>query len=82
MISNPRMIEQAARDAGMKVPPDVTEDYDKEEYPHWAVYCTLQLGVPVRWGNHWKNARIIAQVPEEKIKTMTVRDFEDLGFDP
>lgn len=81
MLIYPTMIKKAACDAGMEVPPDVNKDYDREKYLHWHVYCTLQLGVPVTWGNHWKNAKIIAKIPVEKLKEMTYQDFKDLGFD-
>lgn len=82
MMAFPSMIVKAAEDAGMKVPLDIDKDYDKEDYPHWHVYCALQLGVPVTWGNHWENAKIIAKIPTEDLKKMSVADFKNLGFDP
>lgn len=85
MMAFPGMISEAAIAAGMKVPddPDNTDfEAVKEQYPHWFVYCCLQLGRSVTWGNHWENAKIIARVPLEKLKKMTEADFYALGFDP
>lgn len=82
MMAFPSMISGAAHDAGMKVPPDPDSDFDKNEYVHFWVYCQMQLGVPVKWGNHWKNSEILAAIPEEKLKSMTASDIFDMGFDP
>lgn len=81
MIVFPDMIAEAAKKAGMKVPPDV-DNFDAEEYPHFQVYCNVQLGVPITWGNHWTNAEIIAKIPENKIKATSLNDLYKLGFSP
>lgn len=78
MLIFPGMLADAAQEAGMKVPEG--EEYD--EYPHWHIFCHLQLCRPITWGNHWRNAEIIAAVPEEKLKSMTEAYFRELGFDP
>jgi hypothetical protein len=78
MIVFPNMLVPAAKEAGMPVP----ENTHDMEYPHFYVYCMLQLCRPVSWGNHWKNAKIIAAVPKEKLMTMTEKDFNKLGFSP
>lgn len=85
MMAFPSMIAAAARQAGMKVPDDkqIEEDsWRPTEFPHFAVFCNVQLGVPVTWGNHWENAKIIAKIPDDKIKTTTPKDLEKLGFSP
>lgn len=80
------MLITAAQKAGMKVPPDKLldkneeESFKKEEYPHFFIYCRLQLGRPIVWGEHWENAEIIAKVPEEKLMKMTLEDFLVLGI--
>jgi hypothetical protein len=84
----PSMLIDAAMDAGMAFPPEVEEDlhFDidscKKEYPHFFVYCMIQLCRPITWGNHWNNAKIIANVPKDELMTMTEQDFVRLGFDP
>lgn len=86
MIAFPSMLASAAIKAGMKVPPEdrLEGDLDgiKEEFPHWFVYCMLQLCRPIAWGDHWENAKIIAAIPEDQLKTMTEDDFRKLVFDP
>lgn len=75
------MLVEAAQKAGMKCPedPDNTP-YDRNDYPHFWVFCQLQLGRGIQWGEHWDNAVIIAKIPEEKLKTMLLPDFLALGL--
>ncbi len=80
MIVNPHLISEAAAQAGIKLPPDL-ENYDKEEYPHWHLFCSAQLGVPIPyWDCHWENAKVIASISEDRVKTITVRELRDAGF--
>lgn len=87
MLAFESMIAAAARDAGMKTPPDSALDHDDrpkpgwspEEYPHFHVFCNAQLARPVEHGEHWDNAKIIAAIPEDKIKTTTFDDLRELG---
>lgn len=88
MLAFPGMLLAAASKAGMKLPPEDV-DVDKvdldtlaPDYPHFFVFCMLQLGVPVTWGNHWYNAELIADIPEDKLITMTASDFYAMGFSP
>ena len=81
MMAFPGMLVEAAKKANMKTPPDPdTIEYDAEEYPHFHCYCLLQLARPIRWGEHWDNAEIIAKIPADKIMTMTLEDFLALGL--
>lgn len=87
MIMFQSAIAEAARQAGMAVPPDEQLDsdespFDPEKYPHFHVYCNVQLGCPVTWGNHWENAKIIAAVLVDKLRTMTYAELEGMGFSP
>jgi hypothetical protein len=81
MLVHPGSIAKAAQDAGMAVPSDL-DSYNQEAYPHWDVYCKVQLGVPVTWGNHWRNAKIITDIPLDRIRDVTLQDLEALGFAP
>lgn len=82
MIAFPKMLVQAAEKAGMKVPPDA-DNFDPEDFPHFHVFCVLQLARSVAYhGEHWHNAEVIAKVPVDRLKTMTLEDFlaEGLSF--
>lgn len=83
MLAFPSMLTDAAKKAGMKTP-DLSEDedFDPHEFTHFQVYCTVQLGRRITWGNHWRNAEIVAAIPDDKIKTVTPQDLDALGFDP
>lgn len=87
MIVFEGLIAVAAKKAGMKTPPEEQLDvkvggWDKKDYPHFFVFCNLQLGRSMSSPNqHWENAKVIAAIPEEKLKTMTVEDFVAAGVD-
>jgi hypothetical protein len=81
MIVFESMLVDAATEAGMKIPPD-PESYVPNDYPHFHVFCRVQMNRPVTWGNHWNNARIIAAVPEEEIRTVTEDQLTARGFHP
>ena len=64
----------------MKVPPDVN-DFKGEDFPHFAVFCTVQLGSPMPYPTaYWGNAEVIAAVPEDKIRTVTFNDLAAAGL--
>lgn len=73
----------------MKVPPNELLDsdgdesaWDKEDYPHFFIFCQLQLGRSMSSADqHWLNAKVIAGLDENKIKTMTFNDFVKAGVD-
>ena len=82
MIAFPCMLVGAAERAGMKVPNDPNNfENEKEEYVHFYVFCIPQLcrrmGSPTE---HWENAKLIASISEDKLKTMTLEDFIDQGL--
>lgn len=81
MLIFPDQIANAATQAGMKVPPD-PEAFNPNEFPHFHVYCNVQLCRKITWGNHWRNAEIIAAIPEQQLRTLTLEQLERLGFDP
>jgi hypothetical protein len=81
MIAFAQMLLAPAEKAGMKVPPS-TETYDRNEFPHFFVYASIQLGSPMPTPtSHWHNARVIAEVDEEKIKTLSFDDLKNLGIE-
>lgn len=79
MMAFPSMIAPAAEGAGMAVPPD-PDNYDKEEYPHFFVFCQVQLGVPMQPNDHWENAKVIAKIPTDELKTLGLQDLVAKGL--
>lgn len=82
MIAFPGMLVGAAEQAGMKVPPDPEGEFDREEFPHFYVFCALQIGRPLpNWSAHWNNAYLIASISDEDIRTFSFEDFLMLGLE-
>ena len=80
MIAFPGILAAAAEQAGMKVPPDA-ENFKPADYPHFHVFCTVQLGAPMpRPDAHWENAKLIASLGPRKIKTVTYQQLLDMGL--
>lgn len=80
MLAFPEMIVEAAYEAGIEVPNNF-HDYDKDKYPHWFVFCQMQLGQPMPNPNsHWENAKVIAAIPDDQIKTVTPEQLCELGL--
>lgn len=74
------MLVGAAEKAGIKVPKD-PEEYDKEEYPHFYVFCWMQLSQPMPYpGVHYANAEVIASIPSEKIRDVKLSEIMSMGF--
>lgn len=95
MLVYPSMIANAAKEAGMAVPTqDEMDVYSREgrwskkqvavaeKYPHFHVFCNLQLGRPMQmgWDEPSHNAKLIAKLPVKKLKTMKLEDFLKLGL--
>jgi hypothetical protein len=79
MMLFPGMLIGACEKSGIKVPENVDE-YDPEKYPHFYVFCQLQLGRPITWGEHWDNAEIISKLTVEEIKTFTLAEYLSRGL--
>jgi len=80
MIAFPSMLIYPAKNAGMKVPEDA-DNYDPNEFPHFHVFCTVQIGAPHPYaGCHFDNAKIIAALSDKEIKEITYEELMDNGF--
>lgn len=80
MMAFPSMLLGSATEAGMKIPPNA-DDFDVEEYPHFNVFCIVQLGRRMNsLAEHWDNAKIIAAIPDNKIKSVTLTDLLEAGL--
>ncbi len=83
MIAFPGMLVGPAKEAGMKVPDD-PEDFIAEDYVRFQIYLAFQLGAPLPYPSaHWDNAKIIADLTDEELQTVTVGEMMGrlaLGF--
>jgi len=80
MIAYPELLTGPAEDAGITVPENPRE-YNGDTYPHWDVFCKVQLGAPMpSWTAQWENAQVIGQIPEDKIRLVTYKQLEKLGL--
>jgi hypothetical protein len=80
MIAFAGMLVDAAEKAGIKVPPN-PDDFEREDFMHFFVFSTVQLGAPMPWpGAHWDNAQMIAQISDEEIRQITYQELLDRGL--
>jgi hypothetical protein len=80
MIAFPGMLIPAAESAGMKVPPN-PEEFKAENFPHFQVFCNVQLGAPMPYPVAvWDNAKVIASVSDAKITKITHKELKKLGL--
>jgi hypothetical protein len=80
MVGLPEMLTAPAEEAGIKVPPNL-DYYMANEYPHWEVFCTVQLGAPMPCPTAlWDNAHIIAKIPQDKICLVTLEELIKMGI--
>ena len=85
------MLAGPMAEAGIRVPPDFAEKMDfyeiylpnlREEYPHLFVYAIAQLGAALPSPtSHWTNAKIIASIPDDKIRSITMGELLDMGWE-
>lgn len=75
------MLINSAKEAGIKVPAD-PDNYDAHEFPHFHVFCVMQLGKPMpHTDSVWTNAKVVASVADDQIKTITPPELLALGFE-
>lgn len=80
MVGFPGMLTAPAEEAGMKVPSD-PENFNPNEFPHFHVFCILQLGTSMPNPTaHWDNAKVIAKIPQEQIFSVTPAQVIEMGF--
>ena len=79
MMAFPGMLIGAAKEAGMKAPKD-PDNFDRDKYPHFFVFCKVQLCRPMQFGEHFENARLIASIDDDNIRRMTLTQLLALGL--
>lgn len=78
MFMFPGMFYNHIKDSKLKMPEDF-ENYDPEEYPHFHVFILTHLGQPIDITALEDNANIIADIPENAIKSVTLNDLMEKG---
>ena len=80
MIADPILLVKPAEEAGISVPLDV-DHYDEKDYPHWDVFCAMQLGSSMPdWSCHFHNAKVISQIDGAEIRQITADEIIERGF--
>jgi len=80
MLAFRSMLIEPAKKAGMSVPNDA-ENFSSDLFPHFRVFCNMQIGRPMPTPScHWDNAKIIAAIPDDKIKIICLPEIEQLGY--
>lgn len=80
MMAFPGMLVGPAKKAGIKVP-DNPEEFDRNEYTHFFVFCQMQLGRRMPYASCvWDNAEIIASIPDEEIKKVSTTSILAMGY--
>lgn len=78
MLMFPGMFYNHIKDSKLKMPEDF-ENYDPEEYPHFHVFILTHLGQLIDIAALEDNANIIADIPENAIKSVTINDLMEKG---
>ena len=78
LLSNVTLVGLAHEDMVKKIPYDL-ENYNKEDYSHFHVWSFIQLGKAMDYGQVTENSRIIANLSDEDIRTVTFKQLEDMG---
>ena len=74
------LLEEPARQAGIPVPKN-SDCFNAEKFPRFELFCKAQLGRATTSANeHWENAKVIAGLPEEVLKTITPEGLRAAGF--
>ena len=84
MLAFGSMLLGPAKEAGMKIPEDFDDENIeaiKESHVHFYIFCLLQLAKRMHSPTeHWENAKILAKIPEEELKKMSIADLIGRGF--
>ena len=78
MFAFPRMFYNHIKDSKLKMPEDF-ENYNPEEYPYFHVFMMTHLGKPIDITALEDNANIIADIPENDIKNVMLKDLMEKG---
>jgi hypothetical protein len=74
------MLVPAALHANIKFPEDC-ENYYPGDFPHFHVFCNIQLGREFSVGAPFNNAEIISKISDDEIRNVTLEDLFKLGVE-
>lgn len=78
MYSNQiEVLVATAQEVGIPVPE--REEYDTFMFAHWTILSIIQPPV-LTWEETIKNARILAEIPKNRLIHMKWEDFEEKGM--
>jgi hypothetical protein len=80
MMAFPSMLVGAAEKAGIKIPSQPDGKWKSKDFPHFHIFCNVQLCRPIRWGEHWENAEVIAAIPETELESIKLGDLIARGL--
>lgn len=80
MLAFPGMLVPHCKEAGIKVPENPDGEWDPEAFPHFHVFCAVQLGRAMFWSEPPGNAKVIAELTEDECKTITWEQLFARGF--
>ncbi len=81
MIAFPEMLVPAAKKNNIEIPTDL-EKYDVNKFKRWHIFTLIQLGSPMpKSTSHFTNARIISELPEEELETVTYNQLKAMGLE-
>jgi len=82
MINFNVMLIAPALKAGIKVPPlKEVDNFDEASYPHFALFCMVQAGRPLRtWKEPDYNAQLISELPEQDILELDAEKLNNLNL--
>jgi len=75
----PVMFENHIENSRLIKPVDF-EDYNPNEYPHFHVFMSLHLGHTIDHTTLEENANIIADIPDDEIRKVTIGQLVDKGL--
>lgn len=78
MFMFPGMFYNHIKDSKLKIPEDFG-NYNPEECPHFHVFILIHLGQLIDIAALENNANIIADIPENAIKSVTLDDLMEKG---
>lgn len=79
MIAFVELLEEPARQAGIKVPE--ADKWKKEDFLRWHIFISAQLGQSMPSPScHWENAKVVAAIPEGELKTINLKQLYERGF--
>lgn len=79
MMAFPSMLVGACEKAGVATPPDAN-NYIADDFPHFSVFCAVQLCRSMQPGEHWDNAHVIASFSVDEIKHASLADLISKGL--